>query len=400
MCLKLQELEEAIVAFGAGFDAALISAEEASGVVERAARIEHVAATVKALAAARVAETDLWNGEGDRSAAHQLARKTGTSVGQAADAIETGRRLETLPKTAAAARSGELSPQQASAVASAASADPCSEDRLLDAAKGSSLAELRHEAARTRAAALPDPEERRKKIHAERYLRTFTDPEGAGHLRMRDNPEVIAKIMAKLHPIRDRLFKRARAEGRREPLEAYGADALAEAVASETGEIPRRPAAKVVARVDLEALLRGHTTQGEVCELLGHGPVACSAISEMLEAGGFLALVVTKGTQVLGVAHVGRRPTVHQQTALEWLYPSCAVKGCSAAPRLERDHRIDWSQSHITLLEWIDLLCHHHHRLKTLEGWSLIEGTGKRAFVPPQDPRHPRNAHAPPERAA
>src|SRR5207248_11495898 len=68
VCLKLQELEEAIVAFGAGFDAALISAEEAPGVVERAARIEHVAATVKALAAARVADTDLWNGEGERSA--------------------------------------------------------------------------------------------------------------------------------------------------------------------------------------------------------------------------------------------------------------------------------------------------------------------------------------------
>ncbi len=42
-----------------------------------------MAATVKGLAAARLAETGSWRTEGDRSAAHQLARRTGTSVVQA-----------------------------------------------------------------------------------------------------------------------------------------------------------------------------------------------------------------------------------------------------------------------------------------------------------------------------
>ncbi|MGH9125348.1 MAG: hypothetical protein ACRDZ8_11570, partial [Acidimicrobiales bacterium] len=50
-----------------------------------------------------------------------------------------------------------------------------------------------------------------------------------------------------------------------------------------------------------------------------------------------------------------------------------------------------WADTHITLLEWLDLLCTHHHRLKTIYGWALIAGTGKRAFVPPDDPRHPRH---------
>ena len=64
--------------------------------------------------------------------------------------------------------------------------------------------------------------------------------------------------------------------------------------------------------------------------------------------------------------------------------------------RLERDHREDWSKTKFTVLDFLDLLCHHHHALKTRSNWGLVEGRGKRAFVPPGDPRHPHHAHAPP----
>jgi hypothetical protein len=47
-------------------------------------------------------------------------------------------------------------------------------------------------------------------------------------LHLRDNPEVVAGIMASVEPIRDELFETARKEGRQEPMEAYAADALAE----------------------------------------------------------------------------------------------------------------------------------------------------------------------------
>src|SRR5205823_15058674 len=109
--------------FASGFDAALLSPALASRVVTEASAIEKMAATIKGLAAARVADSGMWKGEGERSAAHHLARKTGTSVGQAADAIETAKRLDKLSATAAAARKGELSPQQAAATADAATAD-------------------------------------------------------------------------------------------------------------------------------------------------------------------------------------------------------------------------------------------------------------------------------------
>jgi hypothetical protein len=69
---------------------------------------------------------------------------------------------------------------------------------------------------------------------------------------------------------------------------------------------------------------------------------------------------------------------------------------------LEFDHREDWSKTHFTLLDLSDRPCTHHHFLKTHEGWAFVEGTGKRPFVPPDDPRHPRNAkqaNAPPHAA-
>jgi hypothetical protein len=127
--------------------------------------------------------------------------------------------------------------------------------------------------------------------------------------------------------------------------------------------------------------------------------VAASAIDEAIEAGGFIAAVITQGERLTGVAHLGRAPTAKQQSALEWLYPTCAALGCSAVARLERDHRIDWADTHITMLDWLDRLCSHHHGLKTRKNWMLVHGRGKRAFVPPDDPRHPGKAHAPPQAA-
>ena len=323
----------------------------------------------------------------------------GSSVAQAVEAIETGRRLGQLPVVDAAARAGALSGQPTSVLAGGAALDPAAGRRLVQAGWESSLGELRTECARTRAAAAPDLEARRRVIHRGRYLRSYTDAEGAWNLRVRDNPEVGAEVMAALEPLRDRLFRAARREGRREPLEAYAADALAELATGGTKPETRSGSAraKVIVRVDLPALLRGHPVEGEVCEVAGLGPVAVSAVRDLLDSGDpFLAAVVTKGERVVGVAHLGWRPNARQQTALEWLSPGCTVKGCPSVALLETDHRLDWARSHLTVLDLLDRLCTHHHDLKTRANWALAPGTGKRDFVPPHDPRHPRNAHGPP----
>src|SRR5439155_27233892 len=96
-----------------------------------------------------------------------------------------------------------------------------------------SLAELWEACAVTKATAT-DAEERRRRIRATRSLRAWGDAEGAGHLHLRDNPEVVAVVMAAVGPVADRLFHEARRQGRREPPEAYRADALLEVVREKT----------------------------------------------------------------------------------------------------------------------------------------------------------------------
>ncbi|MBV8162581.1 MAG: hypothetical protein JO265_16815, partial [Acidimicrobiia bacterium] len=181
MCQKLAELEQAMGTFASGFEPALVPAPEAEVVMERAARIEHMAATVKALAAARLAETRLWELGGDGSPAHMLARRTGDTISGAAQELEAARRLAAHPRTDAAARRGTLSPTQAAAITDAADADPGTEGPLLALAERVSLAELRDEAARAKAGA-EDQEQRHKRICAERHLRSWTGPDGAWRL--------------------------------------------------------------------------------------------------------------------------------------------------------------------------------------------------------------------------
>ena len=96
-----------------------------------------------------------------------------------------------------------------------------------------------------------------------------------------------------------------------------------------------------------------------------------------------LKAIVTNGKKVVGVVHMRRRPNAYQKSALDWLFPTCAAKGCGTrACFLETDHREDWAHTHITVLELLDRLCRYHHRLKTTKGWALVEGTGKRDFTP------------------
>ena len=417
--MGLVEIRAAIGAYASGFDPSRITAADAAWVVRETAAMAGMLAALGARAASRAAESVAWQATGSRSPAEQLAREAGISTGQAYRMLDTGRQLEELPEVRAAAARGELSAAQTTMVADAAAVDPDVAGRLLEVARSSSLGELRAECLAVKAAADADLEARRARIHAARSLRTYTDRDGTGHLRLTDNPERIAEAVALLAPARDDLFRAARTDGRRERADALDDDALIETLrrgavpapaavpppvgtatpagdagrsASGAGRQARRRlrAGKVLCRVDWDTLLRGYPAGGEVCEVMGQ-PVAVSAVQDMLAAGGFLAAVVTKGRQVIGVAHLGRAPTAFQDSALEWLYPACAARGCGRRARLERDHRADWATGRITLLDQLDLLCTHHHQLKTRQNWALVPGHGTREFVPPGDTRHPRH---------
>jgi hypothetical protein len=143
-------------------------------------------------------------------------------------------------------------------------------------------------------------------------------------------------------------------------------------------------------RIDHAALVRGYTEGDEVAEIPGVGPIPVWRATELLGGDANLRLVITKGRDVVNVTHFGRSPNAHQRTALLWAQPECCVEGCGRRVT-QFDHREDWVRTHRTRLDELDCLCHYHHQQKTLYGWALVPGTGKRAFVPPDDPRHPNH---------
>ena len=158
--------------------------------------------------------------------------------------------------------------------------------------------------------------------------------------------------------------------------------------------------------------------------MAGSGPIPVSAVQTVLAEGSQLSIVTTRADgSVESVAHVrrdriagvdirdpqalaaehartarpvaehvheGRTATAHQLTALQWVTPLCTVDGC-ANLNCEIDHETGFAVTHTTRLGDLDPLCRYHHRLKTTEGWALVAGHGRRAFVPPGDPAHPGN---------
>jgi hypothetical protein len=362
-------------------------------------RIERLAANAKTLLAARVEASGEWKAAGARSAAAYLGRLSGSGTVQARRMIEHSKALPRLAGVVGAMRGGVLSAVQVEAIVPAAAADPSSEDRLIGFAGTTSVFELREECLRTKAAADPDPEKTHCNIHERRRLATRVDAGGGWNLHARGTVAEGARFEAALESIIDRLFEAGRVRGHREPREAYAFDALIELAGRDGTESEDAKAKRVTPRylaiihVDLEALIRGEVEGDEKCEIPGLGPIPVRVARELL-GDAILKLVITKGVDVANVVHLGRGPTAAQRIAVLWSKPKCANVACSSR-FVELDHRDPWANTHHTVLDEIDPLCKHDHYLKTHCGWLLVEGTGRRAFVPPTDPNHPRNRPPP-----
>lgn len=364
----------------------VLEAASAAKLVEEFAAIERLGAAGKALAARRVADSGAWRASGERSPAHWMAKATGTSVGSAIGVLETAARLSELPATDHAVRSGRLSEAQAREIASAAAASPQSEDGLLRAAHTDGLAGLKDRCAKVRAAAVPDEAERYDRVHKRRRLRHWTDPDGAFRLDALLTPDAGATVLAALEPVKERIFAEARKQGRREPYEAYAADALVEVAehVRDCREQPERsgPTALVHVLVDHAVLKRGAVNEGETCEIPGIGPIP-AAVAADLATDAFLAALATDGTDIKNVCNMGRTIPARLRTALLARDTQCAVPGCHVRHHVQIDHDRPVSEKGPTKLANLDRLCSFHHYLKTHRGYRLVGKRGARTWQPP-----------------
>jgi hypothetical protein len=404
------ELAAQVQAVVAGFDPEVTGARDCLDLVGGFRDLEHAASAGLALAARRVAQTSLWADHGHRTAAHWLAAKTGVSVGEAMRLLETAEVAEQAPATMEALKNGGLSIPKARAVGKAEAADPDAGAELVEraASEGVTVKEIETDSARIVHAASGETEtQRAERIRRNRSFRVGSNGDGSSWFHGIGPTTDIARLEAALRPILDDIFQDAREEGRREPVDAYTFDALltlTERVA--TGEPDRTAAsadraqpsgdrhghAKVIVRADLGALDRGHTEPGERCEIAGHGPIPVADVWEMIDGGAFIAGIVTHGTDIVALRHLGRRPTALQRTVLQWeTAGTCAVEGCTNNVRIEIDHVDPWAGTHTTDIDQLAGLCVHCHRRKTHHGYTLGPRlpTGKRHLHPPGEPTPP-----------
>ena len=354
----LAELSAQVQGVVSGFEPDVTSSWDCADMVEVFSDLEHAASAGLALAARRVAGTDLWSRKGHRTPAHWLAARTGKTVGEAMRLLETARATEDAPAAREAFKNG-LSAPKANAAARAEKADPEAGAEFVRRTVENpdvSATETEQEAARIVNAASGETEaERAAKVRQRRSLRVGSRGDGSSWLHLEGPTVDVARLEAELKPIIDGIFQQARREGRREPAEAYGYDAVfqlvdrAQGSTAEGGKRDRHQGAKVIARVDLRALDRGHVAPGEVCEIAGHGPVAVSEVWNLIDGGAFIAGLLTDGADIQKVQHLGRHPTALQRTVLEWeTAGTCVVEGCTNRTIIEIDHTDDWAHTHIT----------------------------------------------------
>ena len=180
---ELRDIEGAVRAFVSPLEPEDVPVVYAAQVFERLSTIERLIVSAKTLVARRVDEAGGYRSAGCRSTAEQLAKAAGTSTSAAKRMLDASHQLEELPTVADAMRDGKLSEPAAEAIASAASVAPDKVEELIETAQRSTLAELQKACLKARATGDRDADH--KRIQAERYVRTWTDPEGAWNLKAR-----------------------------------------------------------------------------------------------------------------------------------------------------------------------------------------------------------------------
>lgn len=370
------------------FDAAALGGSEAMELCARFAEVERLAAAGKLAAAERVVATGVWRRGGSRTAADWLARQCGADAGRAREGLETAGRLAECPVVAVEIRAGRLSEAQAHAIVDAVAVRPDAEGRLVEFALRNSLRRLREECRRVKVGDVSAGEEC-EAVYRSRSFKSWVGRDGALCGMFRYTPDAGAGFLAAVEARKDVLVRAARRDGRREPFEAYAADALVELVTEGRGAErgSSSPKRMVVVHVAYEAIVRGALADGEVCEIRGVGPVPLE-VARRMAADSVLRVLVTKGGQPMAVTPGKRTVPRALRILLEARDKTCAVVDCDVTRGLQVEHRKDFVLLGPTDLENCALLCPRHHDMKTYLGYRLVSaGNSKWFLLPPDDDR-------------
>jgi hypothetical protein len=176
--IEVRELASSVRGLLADLDPTEVPLTAAPDLWRAFTELRKLAAAGETLLTARAAAANEWKHAGHANAAEWLAHNTGNSVGAARTDLNTSQRLEQLPATTDALKTGALSPQQADAIADAATTNPNAEHDLIDLAQRETLRRTREEAAR-----------RKAEIDNERNKRTAKPASAANAHAAPDHPD-------------------------------------------------------------------------------------------------------------------------------------------------------------------------------------------------------------------
>ncbi len=355
-----------------GFDARLLSGEDAAAVVEALARVEKVCAAARVQAAARAAECGAHREQGYANPSEWLARETGSSSGEARGDLELAAGLEDLDDTRAAVEAGELSLREAREVQRTEEACPGSEHEMLDAARREGLRGVKRRGRRKRQEAM-DPEELAAKRHAARELRHWSDELGMICGQFRLEPEIGVPIIRGLDAEVDRRWRAGDDQYRREPREARAADALAALLEDHSTSRPRRRRVDLVAVYDLNSG-RAH--------IPGVGPIGHDTVRD-LATDAIVTTLLHEGTKLDSFVRYGRHIPEALRTLIE-IGPAPDFDGprcldCGRHFHLELDHVDPDANGGPISYHNIKPRCPHCHRTKTQRDRQagLLHGEGR-----------------------
>jgi hypothetical protein len=389
---EIEATQERLLALCAALDPTDASLSDARWACAAGEHLRRVGQAIATRFAATTVDPDECKRLRYRTPADWYAAVHGTTTAAARRELELSAQLPDLPVLAAAMFNGEVPTSLAAPIGVAASANPDEEPRLVTLARTGTPAEVRSACEQVRAHADKDPDATRERARKERSYRCWFE-HGRGHIRLTGPADEITRINNKILDGAGRRYRATRTlpADEREPIEAHRYDTAIDVLLADSDgtPVPAGADAKIIIRADLLALLRGHALPGELCDIAGVGPVPVSIVRSWFNEA-FIAAVLTDGTEVTNVVHLGRKFTAHQLTALQFRDPECVTRGCTNTISLELDHDTGWAHTHTTETRDAQRLCPTCHRKKTL-GWHLHppDEHGKRELVPPHHPTHP-----------
>ncbi|MEL6892105.1 MAG: DUF222 domain-containing protein [Actinomycetota bacterium] len=312
-------------------------------------------------------------GTGARDTAEWLGKETGTSTRKNRTAAELGEAMARSDELAEAVAAGAISTEKAAAAVGAAGVEAVDRE-LIDRITDAPLNDVRARTEQWRAAKRPDGEaDRAERRRAKRYLRMTDVDEGMTRIDGLLDPASAATVRTTL----DAVISESAFDETQRSREQRCADALTQlATAASKGEITGgRSNARVLATVPYETITDGGVAPGH-----SHAGtmIDATSIRQMCCDAGIHRVITGPGSSILDFGHENRLVSDNLFLALvardrHCRWPGCTLRGtwCDA------HHVIEWQTGGRTAEDTCALLCHHHHSVLHLPGWT-VRGNGHR----------------------